>query len=79
MPLTAPYVSILVPTYNRRALLLEALDSIAHQTYDDYQVIVIDDGSTDGTAEWAEAQGYTVYVQEKKGFPRAKSYFLRGA
>lgn len=51
MPVTSPCVSILVPTYNRRALLLEALDSIAHQSYDDYEVIVIDDGSTDGTAQ----------------------------
>ena len=51
MPVTAPCVSILVPTYNRRELLVEALDSIAHQSCDDYEVIVIDDGSTDDTAQ----------------------------
>lgn len=32
------------------------------------QIVVCDGGSTDGTAEWAEAQGYTVHVQEKPGF-----------
>lgn len=32
------------------------------------QIVICDGGSTDGTVEWARAQGYTVYVQKKKGF-----------
>ncbi len=35
------------------------------------QIIVCDGGSTDGTVEWAESQGYTVYVQKKPGFRQA--------
>lgn len=45
-----PRVSIIIPTFNRLALLREALDSIAAQTFTDYEVIVIDDGSTEDIA-----------------------------
>jgi glycosyltransferase involved in cell wall biosynthesis len=47
----AGMVSVIVPTYNRRALLLEALQSVADQSYRPIECIVVDDGSTDGTAE----------------------------
>lgn len=45
-----PLVSIIIPTYNRAHLLWETLDSIVAQTYDHWECIVIDDGSTDGTS-----------------------------
>ena len=35
------------------------------------QIIIVDGGSTDGTIEWADENGYTVYVQKKKGFRHA--------
>ncbi len=44
-------ISIIIPTFNRSALLKRALDSIYEQTVSGYEVIVIDDGSTDGTAD----------------------------
>jgi len=44
-----PLVSIIVPTYNRAALLAEALASVRTQTFGDWECIVVDDGSTDGT------------------------------
>lgn len=47
-----PQVSIIIPTYNRRGLIGRAMDSIFCQTYPDYEVIVVDDASTDGTAEF---------------------------
>ena len=40
-----PMVSVVIPTHNRLAFLREALDSVARQTYKDYEVIVVDDGS----------------------------------
>jgi len=46
-----PTISVVIPTYNRAALLKEALESVFAQTYTDYEVIIIDDGSTDSTEE----------------------------
>lgn len=44
-------ISVIIPTYNRKSLLREALASLARQTYprDGFEVLVVDDGSTDGT------------------------------
>ena len=45
------FLSIIIPTFNRCKLLNRALNSVFNQTYSDYEVIVIDDGSTDDTAK----------------------------
>jgi glycosyltransferase involved in cell wall biosynthesis len=47
----SPKVSICIPTYNRKDYLKETLDSVFTQTYRDYEVVIVDDGSTDGTEE----------------------------
>jgi len=46
-----PRVSIIIPTYNRAHLIVECLESVLSQTYGDYEVIVVDDGSTDNTED----------------------------
>lgn len=53
-----PTISVLMPCYNMAATLEDTLESIARQTMDDFEVVVVDDGSEDGTPEilsrWAE-------------------------
>lgn len=53
--LNNPLFSVIIPTYNRSDKLRRALDSLVAQTFRDFEVIVCDDGSTDGTVEMAEA------------------------
>ncbi len=54
-----PKVSILMPCYNMAATVEETLQSISVQTHDDFEVVVVDDGSIDTTSEilarWAGA------------------------
>ena len=46
-----PLISVIVPAYNVEEYLAACLDSILRQTFSDYEIILIDDGSTDRTAE----------------------------
>jgi glycosyl transferase family 2 len=50
-------VSVIVPVRDRRDLLTRCLDALAAQTHPDVEVVVVDDGSTDGSAERAEEMG----------------------
>lgn len=68
-----PRVSVIIPTYNRAELLRHAIASVLAQDYQDLEVIVADDGSTDHTAEVVSAFGsrVTYLVLPHKGQPAA--------
>ena len=74
-------VSCIVPVYKGERFLKEALDSIFAQNYRPIEVIVVDDGSTDGT--WRVVAEYPqpiVYIQQKKeGAPGARNRGLQAA
>jgi len=68
-------ISVIIPTYNCDKYICEALDSVLHQTYSDYEIIVIDDGSTDTTREIIENKFQTVryYYVENNGVAAARN------
>jgi len=47
----SPKVSIIMPTYNRAAYIVETIESIRNQTYQNWELIIVDDGSDDNTEE----------------------------
>lgn len=58
-------VSIVIATYNRKKLISRSLDSIFNQTYQDFEIIIVDDGSSDGTED---------FLKEKYKDSRIKYY-----
>ena len=60
-----PLVSVIIPTFNRAAMVVEALDSVLNQSYQSLEVIVVDDGSTDDTsARLADYEGRIQVVRQ---------------
>ena len=76
-----PKVSVIVPTYNRAQFLGACLESIARQTYRDLEIVVVDDGSADNTAEVVKAFAPLAryFWQENQGIPGALNRGLQEA
>lgn len=49
--MTSPFFSIILPTYNRKRMILKTIESVIQQTFTDWELLVVDDGSTDNTKE----------------------------
>ena len=76
-----PRFSVITPTFNRLPLLRQTLDSVLAQRFTDYEVIVVDDGSTDGTGQYLSSLGPRVRVlkQENAGPGAARNLAIRHA
>ena len=74
-------ISVIIPVYNGERYLAETLDSVFAQTLPPYEVIAVDDGSTDGSPEILRRYGdrVTVIRQENQGVARARNRGLAHA
>ena len=74
-------VSVIITAYNAESTIAETLESVFSQTYDNLEVIVADDGSTDRTAEIIKTQYPTVkyFFQHNRGQPAARNLGIRHA
>jgi len=65
-------VSVVIPTFNRARVVTRAIDSVLAQTYRPCEILVVDDGSTDNTAEVLQPyQDKILYIRQKNGGPSA--------
>jgi glycosyltransferase involved in cell wall biosynthesis len=79
--MTTPRVSVIIPSYNRADCVSRAIDSVLSQTYRDFEIIVVDDGSSDNTRDVVTAYGDPVrYVfQQNQGPGAARNHGIRVA
>lgn len=82
-----PFISVCLATYNRAELLAQAVDSLRRQTYERFEVVVIDDGSTDpAVADYLQdlapefaARGWRILRQDNAGVAAARDRAIRAA
>ena len=72
-------ISVVIPAYNAARFLPRCLKSVFAQTLQPEEVIVVDDGSTDSTAEVAEALGARVINRRNGGLSAARNTGIKGA
>ncbi len=76
-----PQFSVVIPAYNREKLVGPTIESVLGQTFTDYEIIVVDDGSTDGTPEILRSYGSRIKVirQENWGADVARDRGIKAA
>ena len=81
MPASTPLVSVLIPTYNPGRFIDLAIESALHQSLSDIEVVVVDDGSTDGTAQKLAVFGSNLRLieQPQRGVSAARNRGARAA
>lgn len=78
-----PLVSVIIPSYNMARYVGEAIESVLAQTYKNYELIVVDDGSTDNTAEvvkkYLKPQAVSYIHKENKGISVARNTGIKAS
>lgn len=76
-----PTVSVIIPTYNRTRFISEAVESVLAQTYSDYEILVVDDGSIDNTKDvLLPYQDKVIYIYQKnQGVSAARNTGIRNS
>jgi glycosyltransferase involved in cell wall biosynthesis len=82
-----PFISVLIPTYNCAQYIRQAVDSVLSQDYDNLEIIIVDDGSTDNTKEIVETYNYTslqrkmvkYFYKENEGIAATRNYCMEKA
>ena len=73
-------VTVIIPNYNGLKFLGICLDALEHQTFRDFEILVVDNGSSDGSVEWLKEQGIpAVFLPENTGFSGAVNAGIRAA
>lgn len=74
-------ISVIIPTYNRKNFVVEAIRSVLQQEPKNYEIIVVDDGSTDGTADLLRSLDLPVRIieQENGGVSKARNNGIKHA
>lgn len=75
-----PFISVVIPAYNAEKYIEETLDSVRAQTFSDYEILVVDDGSTDRTVQIASGyDGVQLLLQKNRGAAAARNTGIRAA
>jgi len=74
-----PRASVVICCYNAEKYLSKCLDALKAQTYPNFEIIVVDDGSTDKTSEVAKKHGAKLIRIEHSGLPTARNVGVRSA
>ena len=75
-----PKISVIIPTYNRAGILNRAIQSVFNQTFRDFELIVVDDGSTDDTARSVASLPSIKYLsQNHSGVSKARNLGIEHA
>jgi glycosyltransferase involved in cell wall biosynthesis len=71
--MSKPLISVLIPMYNAERGIVDTLESIKQQTFQDFEVIIVNDGSTDRSVEYARAilPQAVILAQENLGIATA--------
>ena len=75
-----PLISVVIPTFNRRTFLERAIESVEKQVYKNFEIIVVDDGSTDETSSFLKlSQHKSIHLTQNSGVSYARNKGVESA